>query len=65
MRILAERSSIAKEIYSWPAGLLRNVDQYSEIKWLIDLSLESLCVNLQIKAALVPSVIWAMDSVSH
>ena len=42
MRILAERSSIAKEIYSWPAGLLRNVDQYSEIKWLIDLSLESL-----------------------
>ena len=41
MRILAERSSIAKEIYSWPAGLLRNVDQYSEIKWLCDLSLES------------------------
>ena len=42
MRILAERSSITKEIYSWPTGLLRNVDQYSEIKWLIDLSLESL-----------------------
>ena len=41
MRILAERSSIAAEIYSWPTGLLRNVDQYSEIKWLSDLSLES------------------------
>lgn len=42
MRILAERSSITTEIDSWPAGLLRNVDQYSEIKWLSDLSLESL-----------------------